>query len=76
MRDGFITCAECSNCFTAYGVGFAGTLTHHCADRDLRPVELSDGCTLGTPGERGTLKADYDVSIETYAAVNGWYEDA
>ena len=75
MVDNFITCAECSNCYIAYETGFAGATTYHCADRELKQVKLSDGCTFGTPGEHDTLKTDYDVSIETYAAVNGWDED-
>lgn len=75
MVDNFITCAECSNCYIAYETGFTGATTYHCADRELKPVTLSDGCTFGTTGEHGTLKADYDVTIEYLAAVNGFDYD-
>lgn len=74
MMDNFITCAECVNCYVAYGTGFTGETTRHCVDRELKQVELTDGCTFGERGEGGTLKLDYDVSIEAHAAVNGWDE--
>lgn len=72
MND-LIKCVDCSLCHELLPLGFAGSTTYYCVDRELKETTMQDGCTHGERGEHGYLKADVDITITEHAAVNGWF---
>lgn len=68
-----IRCRDCATAHYVYEPGFTGRVYLACVDRDTE-VSGDDGCTFGVEGDHGTLKANYDVTVEGCAAVNGYEE--
>lgn len=65
-------CKDCPNRVYDFGVGFVPSTTMLCSQFGIE-VEDDDGCTFGSKGGKaGYVTRGYDVSLDGYAAVNGW----
>ena len=67
-------CCECVNRLYDLGICFVPQTTMLCSVLQCE-VSDDDGCTFGAKGEGGYVTKPYDVTIEGYAAINGWQED-
>ena len=68
-----IRCKDCANRVYDIGVGFTAKTMMLCGFIGCE-VDDDDGCTFGDKGDGRYACREYDVTLDSYAAINGCYE--
>ena len=68
----FINCKDCEYALSYLPAGFNSLTAFRCSDRDAKPCDSDDGCTLGREGTPGVYVEDWVIELGYSAAVNGY----